>query len=104
MPDKPTKPTAPIVPPKKPVPPGKGLLRPVSLQPKRPEKPLVPSTVAKYVLKKLHTFLLTYSATPVYMKSTVPNLHVEDHRLSVKNMTMGTFNVPAEPHNPKYLI
>ncbi|XP_062858114.1 CD2-associated protein [Trichomycterus rosablanca] len=48
VPDKPFKPAAPIVPPKKPVPPGKGLLRPVSLQPKRPEKPLVPSTVAKH--------------------------------------------------------
>lgn len=45
--DKPAKP-APIVPPKKPVPPpGKGLLRPVALQPKRPEKPLAPSPVAK---------------------------------------------------------
>ncbi|KAF7690062.1 CD2-associated protein isoform X1 [Silurus meridionalis] len=47
LPDKPAKP-APIVPPKKPVPPGKGLLRPVALQPKRPEKPLAPSPVAKH--------------------------------------------------------
>lgn len=48
IPDKPTKP-APIVPPKKPVvPPGKSLLRPVSLQPKRPEKALTPSPVAKH--------------------------------------------------------
>lgn len=47
LPDKPVKP-APIVPPKKPVPPpGKGLLRPVALQPKRPDKPQVPSPVAK---------------------------------------------------------
>ncbi|XP_058234967.1 CD2-associated protein isoform X1 [Hemibagrus wyckioides] len=53
--DKPAKP-APIVPPKKPVPPpGKGLLRPVALQPKRPEKPLAPSPVAKHNGEVPHT-------------------------------------------------
>ncbi|TSN30249.1 CD2-associated protein [Bagarius yarrelli] len=53
--DKPAKP-APIVPPKKPVPPpGKGMLRPVALQPKRPEKPLAPSPVAKHNGEVLHT-------------------------------------------------
>ncbi|MCI4389234.1 hypothetical protein PGIGA_G00095540 [Pangasianodon gigas] len=54
--DKPVKPAAPIVPPKKPVPPpGKGLLRPVALPPKRPEKPLVPSPVAKHNGEVPHT-------------------------------------------------
>ncbi|XP_072537177.1 CD2-associated protein [Salminus brasiliensis] len=49
VPDKPAKPAAPIVPPKKPVPPpGKGLPRPGSLTPKRPDKPLAPSPVAKH--------------------------------------------------------
>lgn len=49
IPDKPAKPAAPIVPPKKPVPPpGKGLIRPGSLTPKRPDKPLAPSPVAKH--------------------------------------------------------
>ncbi|KAM9444416.1 CD2-associated protein [Clarias gariepinus] len=49
LPDKPAKPVAPIVPPKKPVPPpGKGLLRPVAMQPKRPEKPLAPSPAVKH--------------------------------------------------------
>ncbi|KAL0967493.1 hypothetical protein UPYG_G00252930 [Umbra pygmaea] len=44
---KPLKPTAPLVPPKKPVPPpGKG--RPVSLPPKRPDKPNAPSPGAKH--------------------------------------------------------
>ncbi|KAJ8009151.1 hypothetical protein DPEC_G00085920 [Dallia pectoralis] len=41
-----SKPAAPLVPPKKPVPPP-GKSRPVSLPPKRPDKPLVPSPVAK---------------------------------------------------------
>ncbi|XP_010880974.1 CD2-associated protein isoform X3 [Esox lucius] len=42
-----SKPAAPLVPPKKPVPPpGKG--RPVSLPPKRPDKPLAPSPGAKH--------------------------------------------------------
>uniref|UniRef100_A0A3B1JLW5 Osteoclast-stimulating factor 1 n=1 Tax=Astyanax mexicanus TaxID=7994 RepID=A0A3B1JLW5_ASTMX len=49
IPEKPAKPAAPIVPPKKPVPPpGKGLIRPGSLTPKRPDKPLAPSPVAKH--------------------------------------------------------
>ncbi|XP_060773350.1 CD2-associated protein isoform X2 [Neoarius graeffei] len=49
LPDKPLKPAAPVVPPKKPVPlPGKGLPRPGALHPKRPEKPLAPTPVAKH--------------------------------------------------------
>ncbi|XP_053469947.1 CD2-associated protein isoform X1 [Ictalurus furcatus] len=56
VPEKPVKPAAPLVPPKKPVPPpGKGLLRPAALQPKRPEKPLVPSPVAKHNGEVPHT-------------------------------------------------
>nr|XP_033475612.1 CD2-associated protein isoform X1 [Epinephelus lanceolatus] len=46
---KPSKPAAPLVPPKKPVPPpGKGRPGPGSLPPKRPDKPLAPSTNLKH--------------------------------------------------------